>query len=239
MALALDGSASVNNWSGSSTKTITLTTANANDLIVVVIATEKSTSTIITVSSVTAAGLTFTRRSAVAAADTTIARPNLETWTAPAATAQVALAILVTTSANVDDGCIVAFGVSGAFSIASPWDSNVALPATIDRSATTTNAPSVTVSTSQANDFIFCACACVQSGAVTAPGGFTPIANPVNSGGSFFCNLGVAYKIVSATVTSQAETFSGPNIRWVVMGDAITADAAAVSAARPVVCSIT
>lgn len=172
MSLALDGNSGLQG--GTSSVVMSLTTANGSGIIVV------SGIANAGISSVTAAGLTFTQR-----ADNP--SPHTFEWTA-----------LYTTNfsgnitinlASAAGASAVAFGISGA-KIAAPFDTNVSLPA-LSASAS----PSAT--TSNANDFII---ALVEpNGASSVPGaGWTLIAT-----GGFFT---AQYKIVATTQSGLVAT---------------------------------
>lgn len=191
-ALALDGSAHANHTGTSSTAT--LTTSSTNDVIVVFIVANVSA-----INSVTdTAGLSWSQR-----ATTTDGSGNwIFEWTAISAGALSSDVITVTPSASTFT-TIDAFGISGANTV-TPFDSNVGLPAT--------GAPTLTLSTSNANDFIVAGM--ITSGTVTAGGSWTLI-----SGADF---QGVEYQIVAATQSGLSVTV-GTGSYTRAIGDAIVA----------------
>lgn len=127
MSIALDGSAHGNSASASSLA-VSLTTANANDLIFVAVTDNGDV-----VTGVTATGLTFSNLiNGVAARADVSSSAKLSVWWALAATALTALSITVTTT-NTQFLTVDAFGVSGADTV-TPFDTNAASP-TIDSTA--------------------------------------------------------------------------------------------------------
>lgn len=181
MTLALDGSAHGNVGSGTSVS-VNLTTSNANDVIFVVITSNNGT-----VSSVSdTAGLTWTQRATTNLSGTQF----LFIYRAVSAGALSADSITVT-MAGTTFITVDAFGVSGADTV-TIFDSNASLPAT----SSTLN---VTVSTSNANDFLICASTLGQATTGgTTPAGFTSISD------ANFQYVG--YQVVAATQSSLVES---------------------------------
>lgn len=231
MTLALDGS-STGAFSSVASGTTTLTTSDSNDVICVVVASDTASAQLLT--SVTATGLTFTRRSSESVRNSgNSIFVNIELWTAPSASPLSSKVITATYGSAIDDAVILAFGVNGAISISSPWDSNINFPT---EASSTTIVPTVTVNTSQANDFIIVAgaeCGSANALAVTFGSPFTTIQIRANTGGVNQVMAGVAYYIVSSTqssltVASQAGTSGlytagGSPGGFAVLADAITA----------------
>jgi len=152
-APSIDGTAT-GSITGGTTGTVTLTTANPNDLILVFVGDENLATSFVTVHSVAASGLTFTEKGASYETTATI-DADAEVWYATATSPQTSLVITVTLSASADSASIVAMGVSGA-NTASPWDPNAALPAN-NRDNAGASAPTSTtggVSTTDEPDLI-------------------------------------------------------------------------------------
>lgn len=175
--LALDGSASIN--SSTTPQTIALTTTGGSGVIVVAIITNGNIST------VTASGLTFTLRGPFVSGTAA----NVYEYTAPYSV-NFSGNITVTMSSNIFTTSTV-FGISGA-KTSSFFDANGAVP-------TTATSGNVSISTSNANDFIFATYA-TGSGSPTAGAGWTQI-----NGSNFQL---VEYQIVSATQSGLAATFT-------------------------------
>ncbi len=224
--LALDGSTTAGSGAGAtnSQTTGTLTTVNANDVIVVIASLSDGSggsTTSNTVSTVTATGLTFTLRKAVA----NFVSPNyfadVEEWYA-ITSSTFSNTITVTTTGSFRF-TVIAFGISGA-NTASPFDPNAGANPTASGASST---PSVTQSTSNANDILITGLAVSQTpGTVTTfPTGYTNIAN-VATGGSGSQARGVSdYDVVSAIRSSSAVSYvlSSSTNSWAMLGDAIQA----------------
>jgi hypothetical protein len=182
-------------YSGAASGTATLTTTSGNDVIVVLASNENGSAQ--TVSSVTASGLTFTRRGGCAF--TGSRDSNLEVWAAPASGVLSAKVITVTLSGATDDATIIAFGVHGAVSLASPWDAHSGLPACTSGSPPTA---SPTYSTTSADDFVFITTMSDgPSGNQITPG--SAIAQAINSGGSAYDK---AYSAYATSTSPQSGT---------------------------------
>src|SRR6266550_6469328 len=162
--LALDGSGT-GSGSAATSYTIGLTTSNANDVLYLSHVNGQSG----TVTSVTSSpSLTWTQRASVTYSTVVSPSNNLETWYAVWGSSG-SITITVNLSAAVNSAG-VAFGVSGA-NTASPFDSNAAIPHTNSGDAGTT--ASVTISTSNANDFLIGAVGLTGTPALTIGGGST------------------------------------------------------------------
>ena len=183
-ALAIDGNRFVNKSTATTSASVSLTTANANDVIIVDVV-QNGTS----VSSVSdAAGLVWHAR---AIAGT----PPFATYEyyaiAPNALSSDAITVnFVGTASYVD---VNAFGVSGA-NTASPFDSNVSVPATPGTSVGS-------ITTSNANDIIFAGYRFGSNASPVAGAGWTAI----NASGNYYLS---EYKIVSATQAGLVATAS-------------------------------
>lgn len=235
--LALDGSATgcfgattqtAPCTSSTTTGSASLTTADTNDIIVVVITNEDAPNAAIrTVSSVTATGLTFAPRSTVVLGTPTYQEG--EVWWALAAAKLSAVAITVTLSGATDDAAIVAFGVNGA-NTASPWDTNSLLPATTTGAAGL--APYLNgFSTSNPDDMIIGVQGNGDSTAVgatteTQGTGMTLISNVNNAGGTNDEDAAAEYKLVTATQYEAGAIFgtaTAAGDAWMMIVDAIRA----------------
>jgi len=214
--LALDGSTGA----GTESKSVSasLTTTSSNDVIIVTAGTSSSSTTVKSVTDT--GGHTWTHR------QTKTGSPSVseEEWYTIAATSLTADSITVTWSAS-GDNVFSAFGVSGA-NTASPFDPHSGLPATATGSGTS---PTVSVSTSHSNDFIFGLLANEHTSAAichteTLGGGFSQI-DAENSLGSNTCmNSDQEYQVVSSTQNNLGIPFStnsGGSNQWAEIGDAI------------------
>jgi hypothetical protein len=212
LTLALDGS---NIGTGTTSASAALTTTNANDVIYVIVGTCSNAGTI----SVTATGLTFTSRGSTTATGGALVCTNVEIQSFYATTTSTLSALSITASVpTATDTIIHVFGISGA-DTSSPFDSNVSIPAT----ATGTTSPSVTISTSQANDFIIGGEVDTGNVVGSAGTGFTLIQSGVTATSPI---AGVSEdQIVSATQTNLAVTANADASADLsaIIADAITA----------------
>ena len=224
-APTLDGHANATH-SGTGSGTVTLTTSNTNDIIVVAIYNETNAGAP-AVSSVTSPGLTFAQRSKSNGST----NGSLEIWWALATGTLTAAVITVAWASTIDDGNIVAYGVSGC-ATAHPWDANVSLPAKASFTAANSQ-PTVTgISTSQANDFILEATGALTSGGNTPPSGWTTIDHNSNTGGTNQSFLEGGFLAVTSTQSSITATAtyivngfgSQPSAGSEMIVDALTAD---------------
>ena len=199
MALALDGSVQGNSG-GSATLSVTLTTTRSPDVICVTFTCNAGPLSSVTAS---APGLgTFTQR-ATANVTTTA-----DFWYAIATQPLTAVSITATQSGGSAFITMTAFGISGANTLA-PFDTNASLPAS--------STPPVSISTSNANDFLIGTMRTASANG-TVDSGFTAISN---------ANFNLTeYDIVTATVSSLSIGVTGA-------GNAAIGDAV-VSAPPPV-----
>ena len=213
---SLDGTAT-GQWSGSATGTVTVTTTQVNDVVILLIGCEQNAA-LQTVSSVASAHLTFARRGGFNGQPGTGNYQSFEIWWAPATTVLTSEVVTITLSAATDDAAVVAFAVHGAANIASPWDTG-ALPV-----ITTGNpAAAPTFTTNQAHDFIFAAS--FSQSPTYDTSAWTALANVGNGGGANFAYISSFYEVVSSTQTAVSASLTASNnglkIRLV---DAITGD---------------
>ncbi len=223
--------------SGTTSGSATLTTVHSNDVIIVLASNENQGGPLRTIaaSGVTAAGLSFLRRSGGSLSATPYS--DAEVWYAIASSPLSSLAITVTLSGATDDCSIIAFGISGA-NTASPWDPNVSVPA--GATGSTASIPTASgVSTTDANDMILGFAGVLTAGDAsfpteTAGSGFSLVTTPVDGGGVGGSEASLEYKVVSATQSSSTVTFgttTDSSDRWIMEADAIQASPAPTSGA--------
>jgi hypothetical protein len=161
MALALDGSVHGNVGTGT-TLSVSLTTTNSNDVIIV-----QGYTTPGPISSVTSSGLTFNKRISYAASNGTT-----EIWyavaTSPLTNQSITVNVPTTTYTTID-----AFGISGA-NTTTIFDSNTGLPATNTGSNVNIN---VNISTNNPDDFIYAVVEESGGQTSTPSSGFSQIQN--------------------------------------------------------------
>jgi hypothetical protein len=214
---SIDGSAAIRT-SGSSTN-VNLTTTVSGDLICVVVTTLGAS---VTVSSVTATGLTFTKvQSIVQNSSGTF--NMLDLWTAVASGTLSSKTITVTLSASVFNLSMSAFGVTGLFSTSTPYDPNVLTPLTTAANPIT----ALSITTTNADDLLlYLATAQSANGNGGAPTGFTQFAS---EGGTGFVDILCNYKSVSATQSGTSVVTSSTPSAGCAMLTAFTADTSIVS----------
>jgi len=211
--LALDGSASAGSTvAGTATISVALTTAQFPDVIYVVVANDNGA----TINVPTASGLTFTQRgSQVNGRSESIADFYA------IASSPLSSVTITATDGGRNDMVIVAFGIVGA-NTASPFDTHAGIPASATGRGTSA---SVTISTTNANDFIIGAFA--DSGTHrpsrgTAGTGFTLIATQGDNADQIV-DGSAEYQIVSTAQTNLAVTFTAdPSASdWAGIADAV------------------
>jgi hypothetical protein len=140
-----EGNVRVNQGSGSSVNGA-ITTTGAADLIYVIVCTVNTASNI-TVTSVTATGLTFTRRDQLI--DASAGKTVIEIWTAPASSALSAVTITANLSGTAERTIFDAFGVKDLWSTVDAFDGSYASDTTSAVAPAT-----IAVTTSQAHDLL-------------------------------------------------------------------------------------
>lgn len=207
-SLAIDGTA-VGSASSSTSMTATLTTANSNDVIYLVIGVPDTAQSFTVTDS---ASLTWTHRDTKTSGSGT-SGTEISTWYAIASSPLSSDVVTVTWSTAFNAAMMV-FGISGADTSA-PFDSNSAIPAT---SAGSTTAPSVSISTSNANDMILGLVAQRGGTTLTVGSGFSEVTPPSGS------LADGEYQVVSTTQSGLSVGFSSNHsYAWAMVGDAIVA----------------
>lgn len=221
----------------STTLAATVLNVPAGSLILAFIFTSTiSSGTYSTVSSVadSVGGLTWRRRGGIK----TTKFGNLEVWYAYAPSALTSDGVTATLStATYDDAAIIVATFAGC-NASAPFDGNASLPAFT--TAASAAVPSTTVSTSSPDDLLIAAAFSNNSsaGISTPPSGFTLIGTVSNSVGTYYAVGGAADKSVSAvqsgiTVAWGAALTTNGGDTYPMYVDALTADAAPASYARP------
>jgi hypothetical protein len=228
---AVDGNAT-NKFSTASSGTVTLSTTQTNDVILVWVGFEPHNNNNYSVSSVTASGLTFTKYGSVTYTNGTFYQ-NQELWWAPASGVLTSEVITVTLSHAIDCACIVACGVSGAHDFTNPWDSWGSFPVTGTDNGTTN--PTLTFDTLEADDLILFSSSCQSSlsltGATGTSGTYASVGDIRNTTGLGEEELRVSSCSVSAlqsgaTVKTPTSSHFTNIVSMVV---AITADAGPIN----------
>lgn len=232
--LSLDGSAT-GTWSSGSSFTITATTTNPNDVIVLWIVTYISGNSI-TVSSISdSQGKVVWQSSArTSYASCTHKQETTQTeWYGIASTTLTSDVITVTLGGTPTLASGEEFAVAGA-NTASPFDSNANVPVTVTCMTTSNTYPTVSgLSTSNANDFIFTVYGGYTSTVETAgavAGTTATIMKTVTGTGD---SLASEYTIVSALQTSQSCAYSVATQYWGIVCDAMVQAASSGSFTLP------
>lgn len=226
-APTIDGHSSVAGLVGAGTIALSLTTALANDIIVVGCYNENFGSTAIrTLTSVTATGLTFASRSS----NNTTQRGvgiSLDVWWALAANPLAALPITLGFSGSTDDAAVVAFGVNGC-NTASPWDTNASIPAEGNNGTSANNITLSGISTDVANDLIIAFGGAIANLAApaTPPSGFAFVDGKGTNAGAGDAGAAVYVNPVTAKQSGISVTVGwGAIFCQLLTVDALTAGA--------------
>ena len=161
---------------------------------------------------------------------------DLEVWYAvesgTALTSQTCTATLSGTATSAD---ILIIAFSGE-NTTTPFDTNGSLPVTASNLSGVASAPSVTISTTNANTVLLTAgqvpgAAWNSGSAPTYPTGFTGYFVSGFTGSPNFYNndMAVAYEIVSSAQSSTAVAFGTTSINWLDTGDAVRIAGAAAT----------
>lgn len=234
--LSLDGTGATGAANTAVTSvTATITTANPNDIIGACIINTGLTTSSPTVTSVAGSGGSgtigsFTQRSTVSGTIYTTQSGRVSLWWASASTALTNKVITATVSANSDTLSIIAFAVTGAGSQSTPFDTNVALPASgSNTSGTSAIVQTTGVSTSHANDMLISCASIFGNASSSMPGpatGWTDMGTVANVGSAIYSPADSEEKIVAATQSSSTigwktgGAFDG-SAYWMTLADAI------------------
>ncbi len=208
------------------TRTITISTLAANEIIVLAAYLENSASTITSISSVSGGSLTWSKLTAFTNNVSVHPDSGLEIWWALAPTPLPPATVTVTYAINIiDDNVLVIFGVFGCYT-ANPWDDGP-LPST---NGTVSTSPSCTgVNTFEQNDLLLAFMGSINDTAgdrTNVPTGFTQVAGAGGGGGGAHAQCSVASKLVSARqsgVTVSWGSMTSP-VDPVLLVHALTAD---------------
>lgn len=219
--ITVDGTAT--SYNNSTTPTVALTTADSNDIIVVVIQAVSFAGAPAVSGVADTAGLSWTKRKQFQFTPSfpgTNGYSDTEIWWAKAASPLSGDTITVTLNETCN-ACLTVIGFHGAASLTAPWDTNAALPATADNQSNTS--PSVTVSTSIGSGdgiVLFTEMSSAHGGGwslgtVTGYTGITPLPH----GGSV--DGGVFYAHIVSDLTSSTITSNDSDAYWSSIGDCI------------------
>ena len=199
----------------SSGKTITTSsmTAQANELVIILITGNSSSPTVSSVTDSFGTHLTYHQQVAYSSSS---AGQCLYVYYAVTGSQTGSFTVTVTMSSNYNY-CVQAFGITGA-NTATPFDTNGNLPA--KNVGTSSSLPTVTgVSTSNANDMILAFEGQTSSTTQTAGSSFTAPAGLLHNANSLGNN--VEYQIVSATQSSVSVSFGTSVTPWIMAVDGV------------------
>lgn len=236
-SLTLDGSGNNFAWSTTNSSTVTLTTANANDLIVIVVSSETTDGTGVhaTVSSIAMTGGSgtigsFTKRSSFyldnvpnTGQGTTPIGHAMEVWSAVATTALTAAVFTVQLSKVIDDAVLDAFGVNFDSVSAPVWTSNGSCPAFASDTSGSFVIPSVSgVSTNGPCMVIGFFATPAHPTLIETPGtGYTIIEASANHGANNDEAQAEEYQLFSSAQSGLTISYSSTTLCPFMIGDAI------------------
>jgi hypothetical protein len=216
----IDGTAG-GQFSTTNTGTVTLTTTQANDVIILSYYHNANLGPR-TIATVTSAHLTWARRSRNAWGSDS----DNEIWWATASSPLTAEVITITlASGNIDDAAYHAFGVSGCPNPSSPWDLHASLttaftsafaqstPLTLSGISTNSSVPMLIGNTGSYNNI-----------AITPPSGTTAVrSDQVNTGGILFARTSTFYRNYSSQISSASfsTTPASGSPNWSMVIDAL------------------
>lgn len=242
--LAVDGLAS-NNSSASTTVAVTLTTAQAGDIIIVAVNANRTAAqgSVTTVSSIASTNLpsgAWTKRSGVQLTGVnatgsnntsfgTTAYDDTEIWWAYSSGALTSEVITVTFGATIDDCTAVAMGVtgfSGTYYQTAPWDPNGAVPATATHATGLTTPTVPNVSTTAGNGMaimVVSANSNPDGNMVATNDGYTRQLAVGNNGGTNWARIFLYTKVTSAPLSNVSQGVNNVYgaVAWLAQVDAL------------------
>lgn len=195
--IAIDGSTGSNSGATASSFTLTLTTSQTNDIIVVANISNNGGALSPAISSISdVAGLSWSKRSLLTLSCGGGCAATIEYWTAKSPSTLSSDVITVNLTNASQFRTSTAFGISG-ITVASYFDPHSGLPLTENTS------PALQISTTNADDIILGFYRMSSTATPSAGTGFTAIYNP--SGGYFLSE----YKVVSSPQTNLTVGLGG------------------------------
>lgn len=195
---------------GASSLNPTVVTRYPNEMICIFSSIDALTSTPPpTISTITATGLTFTKRTTAYNSPVADGAMYGEFWTAPCATPG-SYSITITYSGAAPDGmCVIGWGVTGVGNTALPFDVNGSLPGLVTSSPSSPWTPTISgISTTGAHDLLLYMAAIDSSTPSTTeyPTGWTLISNEDQSASTNYAGTTVAFLRVSSAQSSLTIT---------------------------------
>jgi hypothetical protein len=226
-AITIDGSNVDTSLFSTTPHTITLTTSNSNDIIILASACRIS-GTCAEISSITdTAGLTWSPRKRQKFTDGSGNVNELEEWYAKSSGALTSDTVTVNYGSGTISNRISLWGVSGAY-FASPFDLNSSVAAG-NGSATSPVANTISTNTAHTMVLNLAQCkgntGCTGSPAITDPTGFTNINTMAVGGGAGSFSYNTYSTTQSSLSVSTAFAGASGSPSYIVITDAITSDA--------------
>lgn len=219
MSLAVEGAATADSLLNATSATINITTSGTNRIIILHATLEGGTAR--TVSGVSASGLTFNKRSAVAAGD--VYNVDVEVWWAYAAAQQTGTTITVNFSGTVDCATLGTFAVSGVKNFNNPWSNDATLPVTNSTAAPSTTIDVTGVTATEINVLVLGFYGASTNYTIGYGTGYTTIYFHYNNNGTHYSDIFAEYQLFTTAQTNiTVDTTGGPQSRWGMIADAIT-----------------
>src|SRR6266702_3531788 len=201
MAMAIDGSAG-GQFSHTNTGTVTLTTTQAKDVIILAYYHQDKVNQPVTravINTVASANLTWNKRKQfLFDTGTNTNEQDIEIWWAYAAAALTSEVITITLNSSIDDAAYQAFGVSGSLTPQSPWDGDPSLAGANNSGLNVTSIAVAGVSTEAITNMIIGVWGDTSNANATIPAGTTQVRAPQdNGGGTFFAFMGSFFQVNS------------------------------------------
>lgn len=223
------------NFSTTNTKSVGITTANANEVLVVCLGAEQSNALTggvdISVTSLTdTAGLTWTKRKAITFQGSDTRRNALEMWWAKKPTAG-ATTVTITLNVNIDCACFAVAAFKNLPNPDAPWDTDASLPGTYTNVTGSAATPTATISTAVKPLVLALGGSINDRPGVT---GYTVAITEQNTAGSLADRMKLSINEFASALSSQAVTAdrSVVNVGWIV-------DAMAIAVAAPATGTVT
>ena len=228
-AVALDGTPKTGLISGAAASSVVSAAfTNTNATAVLEVAVNTSNGSAVTVSSIACGAVNPTLRKRVNNVGANFNHASLELWSAVLSSALTGQTCTATLSGTSNAATILVWAVSGE-NTGTPFDANGALPASNTNLTASSTAPTVTVSTTNANTMLEICAGTIGTplnggSAPTLPTGFTTVgfANGFSGSPNFFNgDIACAYEVVSSTQSSTAITYGTATTEWQTIGDAV------------------
>lgn len=200
----------------SSTNSVSIAfTAAAGSVVVIAAGCETATATFSSITGISGLGLTWALRSKSTQTGSTVGQQS-EIWYAVNSGGSASGTITLSYSSTFDDQALVVSSWSGC-NLASPWDTSV-----VANSGSSTN-PTISLTTTKKYTTGIAFWATINQNDAGTWTGWTNIAQPKNTGGTWFQYANLSYRQFSATQSSVTVTTPSFANQWTAHGDALVA----------------